>query len=334
MDVTTLHALPPRRSADVLALAIRASTHDGVKPLSEQTVIDLRRLPAEGAATSGSTHLIAFDRPGEIDARVLGYAHVEHHDDAGAGSPAEGAEGAGSASYELVVHPENRGQGIGDGLLREVLRRWPGARGWAHGNLDAARQLAASADLHSVRELWKMSRPLRADAAESDLPQVDLPEGFAVRSFEVGRDEEAWLRVNAEAFADHDEQGRTTLADLQDRMAETWFDPHGFLLVDDTSGPAPQLAAFHWTKVEPAEPGSSHSTAGEVYVVGVAPAYQGRGLGTAATLLGVRHLEACGLSEVTLYVDADNEAAVATYRRLGFEHDSTDVMYARTSGSS
>ncbi|CAN5437165.1 mycothiol synthase [soil metagenome] len=327
MDVTTLQALPPRQSADVLALSIRATTHDGVKPLSEQTVIDLRRLPGEGAVSSATTHLIVFDRPGEIDARMLGYAHVEHHAQS---NPAESKD---PAAYELVVHPDHRGQGIGGGLLGEVLARWPGARGWAHGNSDAAAHLAASRGLHSVRELWKMDRPLpthHGGAGARDLPEVDLPEGFAVRSFEVGRDEETWLSVNAQAFADHDEQGRTTLADLQDRISETWFDPHGFLLVEDVSGPSPELAAFHWTKVEPAEPGSSHSTAGEVYVVGVAPAYQGRGVGTATTLLGLRHLAACGLSNVTLYVDGDNAAAVATYRRLGFDRSSVDVMYAES----
>ncbi|MGB3186563.1 MAG: mycothiol synthase [Ornithinimicrobium sp.] len=325
MDVTTLQALPPRQSADVLALAIRATTHDGVKPLSEQTVIDLRRLPAQGAAASATTHLILFDRPGEIDAKVLGYAHVEH-------PPSDGEQDADGAvaSYELVVHPDHRGQGLGGGLLDEVLRRWPGARGWAHGNIEAAQQLAESTGLRSVRELWKMDRQLTRGSGEHDLPQVVLPDGFAVRSFEVGRDEAAWLEVNARAFTDHDEQGRTTLTDLQDRFAEPWFDPHGFLLVEDVSGPVPQLAAFHWTKVEPAEPGSSHSTAGEVYVVGVDPAYQGRGLGTATTLLGLRHLAACGLGEVTLYVDGDNEAAVATYHRLGFDRSTTDVMYAKS----
>jgi len=30
-----------------------------------------------------------------------------------------------------------------------------------------------------------------------------------------------------------------------------------------------------------------------------------------------------------LYVDADNTPAIATYQRLGFVHESTDVMYAR-----
>ncbi len=67
---------------------------------------------------------------------------------------------------------------------------------------------------------------------------------------------------------------------------------------------------------------------GEVYVVGVDPDYQGRGLGTAVTLLGLQHLRAVGVSTAHLYVDGDNPAAIATYHRLGFERSAIDVMYA------
>ncbi len=312
--IETSQKLTPRRSADVLAVAVRATTHDGVKPLSEQTVLDLGRLSESGAAASQTTHLMVLDRPGEINAHVLGYAHVEHD------------PRAEFATYELVVHPEHRRRGVGAELIVHVLATWPGARGWAHGNLDGARGLAASRGLRVVRDLWQMALALKGD---SDLPEVALPQGFAVRSFEMGRDEEEWLRVNAATFAGHGEQGRIVRSDLNDRMSQPWFDPHGFLLIEDVSDPdQPRLAAFHWTKVEPAEPGSSRSTAGEVYVVGVDPAYQGRGLGSVTTLLGLRHLQACGLAEATLYVDGDNAAAVSTYRRLGFEQTHVDVMYA------
>ena len=73
-----------------------------------------------------------------------------------------------------------------------------------------------------------------------------------MRSFEPGRDDEAWVRLNAAAFARHPEQGRLTVGDLRERMDQPWFDPAGFLLVEDDS--TGQVVAFHWTKVDPPPP--------------------------------------------------------------------------------
>lgn len=313
--VEELPALPPRLSGDILALAIRAAQHDGVRPLSEQTVLQARRLPGEETVPT-STHLVVLDRPGEHDARVLAYGHVDE------GDPT-------APSGELVVDPQHRRRGLGGLLLDHVLRRWPDVKLWSHGDLQDARRLYTSRRLEVVRELWQMSRPLVGEWAE--LPDhVELPDGFAVRTFRVGQDEEAWLAVNARAFASHAEQGRMTLADLRQRQEEPWFDPQGFLVIEDREAIDPdgnaRLVAFHWTKVEAAQPGGPLS--GEVYVVGVDPDYQGRGLGRAITLLGLQHLRNVGVETATLYVDGDNAAAIATYGRIGFERSAIDVMYA------
>jgi mycothiol synthase len=66
-----------------------------------------------------------------------------------------------------------------------------------------------------------------------------------------------------------------------------------------------------------------------VYVVGVDPDRQGGGLGKALTLAGLRHLQAQGVLEVMLYVEADNAAAVRVYTKLGFTLWDADVQYAR-----
>lgn len=310
LEVEESSALTPQVSGDVLALAVRAGRHDGVKPLSEQTVLQARRLPDE-ASTPTSTHLVV--RHPELG-DVVAYGHVD-----------EGDPDAPSA--ELVVDPDSRRQGIGGFLLDHVLRRWPQVRLWSHGDLQDARRLYTSRELVVVRELWQMSRPLAGEWSE--LPEeVKLPEGMVVRPFRVGQDEQRWLDVNARSFARHAEQGRMTMADLQDRQREPWFDPQGFLLLEDQqdrdADGAPRLAGFHWTKVESGPSGST----GEVYVVGVDPDYQGRGLGKLVTLLGLRHLRARGVDTATLYVDGDNTAAIATYHRMGFERMAIDVMYA------
>jgi mycothiol synthase len=169
-----------------------------------------------------------------------------------------------------------------------------------------------------VRELYVLGR--RFDEA-GPLDPVRLPDGLVARAFRLGEDEDEWLRVNAAAFAHHPEQGRMTRADLDARIAEDWFDPAGLILVVPEAAPA-TVAASHWTK--------KHSpTVGEVYVVAVDPAYQGKGLGRPVTLLGLEYLRDQGVEDVILYVDGDNPAALKVYRGLGFTTRSVDRMFAR-----
>ena len=195
---------------------------------------------------------------------------------------------------------------------------------WAHGNHPGAAALAPALGFERVRDLWVMRRSL----AEG-LPPVNPPASTVVRTFDPARDAEAFLSVNAAAFASHPEQGNMTRADLDQRMAEPWFDPAGFFLaerVSTSSTDGPELLGFHWTKVHEGDP-----SYGEVYVIGVHPAAQGLGIGKVLTLTGLRHLRSLGLSEVILYVESDNAAGVAVYERLGFRHaaEDTDVMYHR-----
>ena len=66
-------------------------------------------------------------------------------------------------------------------------------------------------------------------------------------------------------------------------------------------------------------------------MVGVHPAYQGRGLARPLTALGLAHLAGLGLPEVVLYVDGDNTAALRTYgARVPQHHGGRDVFRRRS----
>jgi mycothiol synthase len=293
-------ALTPVEQEQVRAVIEAATRSDGVAPVGDQV---LRELPH-----SRTRHLVAAD--GDV---VVGYLNLTPgRDDA-------------DAMGELVVHPDARRRGIGTTLLRAAAGDADGAvRFWAHGTLPAARAVADALAMAVVRELMQMRRTLR------DVPELVVSEGITIRTYQGASDDAELLRVNNAAFAWHPEQGGWEQSDLDERRGESWFDPEGlFLAVDDDTG---ALLGFHWTKVHADEPGL-----GEVYVVGVDPAAQGRGLGRALTVVGMQHLAgrliSHGPPEVMLYVEADNTAAVKTYERLGFAVSSVDTAYRPTSSA-
>ncbi len=297
IEPTWQPALAPQQQTRIRELIAAATDFDGVAPVGEQV---LRELPHQRTG-----HLLAAEGDD-----ILGYLNLT-----------PGGDGA-DAMGELVVHPRARRRGIGTALLRTAAARERNAvRFWAHGTQPAARALADTLHLAVVRELLQMRRTLQ------DLPEPVAPDGLRIRTYAGASDDAELLRVNNAAFAWHPEQGGWTEADLAERRLEPWFDPAGLFLAfaKDTGA----LLGFHWTKVHTDRPGL-----GEVYVVGVDPAAQGRGLGRILTQVGIDHL-AGRLSgyddaEVMLYVEADNAAAVSTYRRLGFAVCNVDTAYRPT----
>lgn len=286
----------------VLALLRAAAVADGVRPLSEAAELRLQH------GSPGGHDLVVRDG----DA-LVGYAR---YDDGVA---------------ELVVHPDHRRRGVGRTLLRQVLDLAADRplRIWAHGDLPGSAELLAPHGFARARVLLQMRRPLDTVAPA---PQPVLPDGVRVRAFRPGRDEDAWLRVNARAFASHPEQGRMSRADLELREAEPWFDPEGFLLAwrgDPDDGGV--LLGSHWTKVHP--PGDAGDEAvGEVYVLGVDPDAQGMSLGRGLTDLGLAYLRDRGLRQVLLYVEEDNTPAVRLYEGRGFSRFAVDVSWTRDPG--
>ena len=157
---------------------------------------------------------------------------------------------------------------------------------------------------------WEIKRTLLELRRSLPVPDIDtsLP-GVQLTSFRMGMDEAAWLEVNNAAFAGHPENGDMTRRDLERRMAQPWFDPDGFFLAWDGD----VLVGSCWTKMH--EDGS-----GEIYIIGVIPSWEGRGLGRGLVAVGLEYLAAVRHArKAMLYVESTNDRALQLYDKLGFD---------------
>ncbi|HVM00625.1 MAG TPA: mycothiol synthase [Egibacteraceae bacterium] len=249
---------------------------------------------------------------------LVGYAHVRWN--------AAGARPR--AAAEVVVRPDREDREALALRLLDATQTLIARTGggplflWVRRVADARSTLAARAGFGVQRELLLMTRAL------PDRPAVERPpEGVTLRAYRPGADDGALLRVNNAAFVGHPEQGGWDRSTLEQRRRQPWFSAEGVIL----AWGADDLLGFHWTKWHghDAGPVAAHEPVGEVYVLAVDPAAQGRGLGRLLLAAGLAHLHDRGCRQAILYVDASHAGPVALYRSAGFTAVSTEVCYEK-----
>ena len=156
-----------------------------------------------------------------------------------------------------------------------------------------------------MRHILKIHRSLKDSIRHN-------PHSYTIRTFNPATDKTQWLDLNNTIFAHHPDQGNWALADLENRMAEPWFDAAGFFLVVDAN----KIIGFCWTKIH--DEFVNQDPIGELYVVGVHPEHAHKGIGRAVSIAAMNYLLTKGLKNSMLYVDADNEKGLGLYKSLGF----------------
>lgn len=334
---------------DTKGILARAETHDGSSPVSDQAIL---------AVSQGQRELFLFrerqEGPGVSGVSGSEHDGTEHSESAQGGRELTDAVAVGvigQGELDLVVDPEHRGRGIGSAALELLLahHRAGGSAGadgsqgtggsarerdaagdgkllaWAHGENPAANALLARANFTPVRSLYRMALdPELLPPAGTNVP---LPAGFSLRNFDPARpgDAEAWVRVNATAFATHPEQGRITVQDFALMREEPWYDDADLLLLEADHGAGSRLVGYTWVKTLRDAGGdgtSGDGTETELYAVGVDPEYAGQGLGKVLLDVTLARMAGHAPSRVTLYVDGENERAVRMYESAKFTIDS------------
>lgn len=297
-----LKHLTSELQAQVLSLIKAAQDFDNTPAIAEHVLLHLRH-----GGDKADSHLVV-----QKDNQVIGYAHLDKTDQVA------------GPSVELVIHPDYRDSGIGSELLKSAIEVCGNRiRLWSHGDLPQARALALSNDFIKVRTVIQSSKDL------TEVSPINCE--YQIRRFLPDLDNNAWLTLNNQAFANHPEQGNWSEADLLIRLNEDWFDEKGFFMAQDKD----RLIGFCWTKIHgghshshlASEDHHDHPPIGEIYVTAVSNKYAGKGIGKALTITGLNYLKYQGLNSAMLYVDEDNKIAVNLYKSLGFVESGKDVLY-------
>ncbi len=231
------------------------------------------------------------------DDRVVGYC-TPHHDDLTV-DPAFRRRGHGRRLVPAALEAVRR-RGLDDHLQLYVPPHLPGSVAFAE-----------AMGLRYRSSLWRFEL-----AAAHAVPPPAFAAEVSVRAFDpaLDADLDAWLRFMLATFEGHPTTMTWTLPVIEHIHAAPDFDPSAILRVSAAARAEP--IAFVLIRVDEPEPGVR---TGEVGLVGVLPAWRGRGLGRELLRWGVTELRRRGAGGIELSVEAGNERATNLYRRHGFE---------------
>ena len=143
------------------------------------------------------------------------------------------------------------------------------------------------------------------------LPNVDLPDGFTLKSFRAGHDVQTLTDIQNAAFGDSWGFCPNTVEQIEARLASKSTTSEGILFI--THGD--DIAAYNWT-IRPAGPGGK---LGRIAMTGVHPDFRGMGLSRPTILAGMRWLASQGVEVIELEMDSSNLSAARVYRVAGLQ---------------
>jgi mycothiol synthase len=206
-------------------------------------------------------------------------------------------------AVEVAVRPDARRPELESAALAAATAGVPAPHTlWAH----RPEQIVAAETL-GYREIRRVVR------MEGPFPEAPGDDWATIDRLAAG-DDAALIAVHNRAFAGHPEASGLTRRRLDELRLAPWYDPDG-VVVARRDG---VLVGYCWTRLH-------DNGDGEVYFLAVDPSVQGHGVGEALAATAYHHLRDRGARRAMLWVDGDNDSAVALYRRLGLQPTASNV---------
>jgi mycothiol synthase len=213
------------------------------------------------------------------------------------------------------VHPDHQGAGLGASLLSwgEALSRERGAEGIRTDVVDQdepGHRLLGEFGYRQVRSSFTMTKEFAANESAGVVPA-----GVTIRSY-ADADERVLFDVHEASFADHWGQRVSSFETFTEALHGEDWDPSLVFLAEADDGVVGHVVSF------------AFEDEGYVALLGVLPAWRGRGIGGILLRRSFAELAARGKRRARLEVDAANpHGAVALYEGAGMEvHRRYDIF--------
>lgn len=220
-------------------------------------------------------------------------------------------------TLDYFAHPAARAEGLEERILAWGMERWPQMMPRSNGRLalwldvreDQPERIALLERLGFARDEWStlhLQQPLARV-----LPPPAVPEGFSIRPLAGGAEVSAYVALHRAAF-----ESNTMTVDWRRQTLESpQYVPALDLVAVDADG---ALAGFCICWLSQRANEHNGSVAGQVEPTGVRPDLQGRGLGRALLLEGLRRLQAHGATTAYVDCDGENDVGLKHYESAGF----------------
>ena len=230
------------------------------------------------------------------------------------------------------VHPELRGQGIGQALLAWQLARGRQLHAERHPEAPARLTATVYTTMPSLEALVRRAGLVQArwffhmDRSLTGLPPLRQVPGVDLVPFTWDRDEAVRLAHNA-AFTEHYGSSERDVASWRVMFTgQRSFRPDLSVLAVSGDG----VLGYALSYVSEATAAATGVREGYFGQIGVVPAARGRGLAKAVIIAGLHAAAAGGCRTAGLEVDSENvTGALGLYESLGFTTHRTQVSWSQ-----
>ncbi len=219
---------------------------------------------------------------------------------------------------DALIHPAHRRRGLFSGLLAHATERGKelGTK-VAHIRVNESNEIARIVLLRLGFRLVRRFLELSLDLTEV-LPRATNATTLELRHLGVG--EVAGLcQLQNECFSGTWGFNPNTVEEVNYRLGSSYASFADVILACVGGKPV----GYCWMKIVGAR------GRGQIFMLGVCPAYRGRGLGKELLIAGISHLKNRGLKVAELTVDEGNKVALLLYYSLGFRQKTVTLWYEK-----